>query len=145
MSRSSACRRWTTASIAISFGAPSLSTLPFSEHETDSSRPHRSHRHIDAVELCFHSFLEDIEKTRPRYPEERTRSTVSPVPTSPQPEQLTSVDEGEEESEARDTRVVREESPLHEAAHAMGRKRSSAPDDGEVRKEVEVIRTEEGY
>jgi hypothetical protein len=27
-------------------------------------------RHIDAVELCFHSFLEDIEKTRPRYPEE---------------------------------------------------------------------------
>ncbi|CEQ42651.1 SPOSA6832_04487 [Sporobolomyces salmonicolor] len=28
-------------------------------------------RHIDAVELCFHSFIEDIEKTRPRYPEER--------------------------------------------------------------------------
>ncbi|GAA5922259.1 hypothetical protein JCM1841_001385 [Sporobolomyces salmonicolor] len=27
--------------------------------------------HIDAVELCFHSFIEDIEKTRPRYPEER--------------------------------------------------------------------------
>ncbi|GAA5927302.1 uncharacterized protein JCM15063_005858 [Sporobolomyces koalae] len=28
--------------------------------------------HVDAVELCFDSFLEDIEKTRPRYPEERT-------------------------------------------------------------------------
>ena len=27
-------------------------------------------RHIDAVELCFKSFLEDIEKTRPRYPDE---------------------------------------------------------------------------
>lgn len=26
--------------------------------------------HIDAVELCFESFLEDIERTRPRYPEE---------------------------------------------------------------------------
>lgn len=27
-------------------------------------------RHIDAVELCFQSFIEDIERTRPRYPEE---------------------------------------------------------------------------
>lgn len=30
----------------------------------------RKSRHIDAVELCFHSFVEDIERTRPRYPEE---------------------------------------------------------------------------
>ncbi|KAI5475682.1 ab-hydrolase associated lipase [Pseudohyphozyma bogoriensis] len=33
--------------------------------------------HIDAVELCFHSFLEDIEKTRPRYPEEEHSSSSS--------------------------------------------------------------------
>ncbi|KAK4055497.1 hypothetical protein OIV83_000043 [Microbotryomycetes sp. JL201] len=26
--------------------------------------------HIDAVELCFKSFIEDIERTRPRYPDE---------------------------------------------------------------------------
>lgn len=26
--------------------------------------------HVDAVELCFESMLEDIEKTRPRYPDE---------------------------------------------------------------------------
>ncbi|GAA6054392.1 hypothetical protein JCM3770_002234 [Rhodotorula araucariae] len=36
--------------------------------------------HIDAVELCFHSFLEDIERTRPRYPSERTKRAASPQP-----------------------------------------------------------------
>ncbi|KAM0746312.1 alpha/beta-hydrolase [Meredithblackwellia eburnea MCA 4105] len=33
--------------------------------------------HVDAVELCFHSFLEDIERTRPRYPEEEHDSESS--------------------------------------------------------------------
>lgn len=28
--------------------------------------------HIDAVELCYHSFMEDIERSRPRFPEERS-------------------------------------------------------------------------
>lgn len=107
----------------------------------------RFRRHIDAVELCFHSFLEDIEKTRPRYPEERTRSTVSPVPTSPHPEQFTSVNEGENQDdgdEPRDTRTVREESPLNEI-DARERKKATAPDDGNVRKEVQVLSTESGY
>ncbi|GAA6022115.1 hypothetical protein JCM10207_000767 [Rhodosporidiobolus poonsookiae] len=84
--------------------------------------------HIDAVELCFHSFLEDIEKTRPRYPEERTRSTVSPAPHSPEPPAP---------RDPRDTREVRESSPLGDKAYTQRK--------GEVRKDVEVVRTEEGY
>ncbi|GAA6039115.1 hypothetical protein JCM8097_005333 [Rhodosporidiobolus ruineniae] len=87
--------------------------------------------HIDAVELCFHSFLEDIEKTRPRYPEERVRSTVSPRPHSPQ------VDHSGGE-EAHDTREVRRGKGQVEDEAITRRK-------GEVRKDVEVTRTEEGY
>lgn len=34
-------------------------------------------RHIDAVELCFYSFVEDIERTRPRYPEEEDEDSLS--------------------------------------------------------------------
>ncbi|KDE09117.1 hypothetical protein MVLG_00832 [Microbotryum lychnidis-dioicae p1A1 Lamole] len=36
--------------------------------------------HIDAVELCFNSFLEDIERTRPRYPEELSAASKSDAP-----------------------------------------------------------------
>ncbi|GAA5985313.1 hypothetical protein JCM11641_005390 [Rhodosporidiobolus odoratus] len=90
--------------------------------------------HIDAVELCFHSFLEDIEKTRPRYPEERIRSTVSPRPRSP----LRPQPEVDREEEPADTTEVIENDPLDgaEAVTSRGSK---------VRKEVEVLRSEEGY
>jgi hypothetical protein len=69
------------------------------------------------------------------------------VPRSPHPEQhLTSVDEDDNEDvdEPRDTRVVREESPLN-TVDTRETKRSTAPDDGKVRKEVEVLQTDEGY
>ncbi|GAA5953078.1 hypothetical protein JCM10213_002630 [Rhodosporidiobolus nylandii] len=91
--------------------------------------------HIDAVELCFHSFLEDIEKTRPRYPEERTRSTVSPRPRSPAP------DPAPEQDDQPDTREVRGKGGVEEE---QVRERKSR-EDGEVRKEVEVVRSGEGY
>ncbi|ORY78857.1 Alpha/Beta hydrolase protein [Leucosporidium creatinivorum] len=38
--------------------------------------------HIDAPELCFHSFLEDIEKTRPRYIDEPPLSGASSLASS---------------------------------------------------------------
>ncbi|GAA5896838.1 hypothetical protein JCM6882_005047 [Rhodosporidiobolus microsporus] len=88
--------------------------------------------HIDAVELCFHSFLEDIEKTRPRYPEERKRSTVSPSPHSPQPN-----GDGDVPDEPADTQEARHNQPLQDEAITKRK--------GEVRKDVEVTRTEEGY
>ena len=45
-----------------------------------SSASH-NRRHIDAVELCFHSFIEDIERTRPRYPEEEHDESSDDEPT----------------------------------------------------------------
>lgn len=47
-----------------SSGRPKFSFFPSINNR---SCPGNANRHVDAVELCFYSFLEDIEKTRPRY------------------------------------------------------------------------------
>ncbi|BGP47363.1 hypothetical protein JCM10450v2_003215 [Rhodotorula kratochvilovae] len=85
--------------------------------------------HIDAVELCFHSFLEDIERTRPRYPSERAKRAASPQPPA-------HAHTGRD-SPARDVRKLEGEKPLAEE-DAVERR------EGE-RREVEVTRTGEGY
>ncbi|KPV72130.1 uncharacterized protein RHOBADRAFT_39581 [Rhodotorula graminis WP1] len=112
--------------------------------------------HVDAVELCFHSFLEDIERTRPRYPSERARPSRSPQPPAHQPLPSTSTSTstattttttcsaagaregaGAGEAKARDVRKLERERPL-EGEDAVERR------EGE-RRDVEVRATGEGY
>lgn len=88
-----------------------------------------SDRHVDAVELCFHSFLEDIERTRPRYPGERTRRSHSPQPPAHSPTSPPSA--------ARDVRKLKMEPPLQDEDAVEYRK-------GE-RRDVEVLETGVGY
>ncbi|BGO98691.1 Alpha/Beta hydrolase fold [Rhodotorula toruloides] len=89
--------------------------------------------HIDAVELCFHSFLEDIERTRPRYPEERRRShSPQPPAHSPRPSR---------NGTAADVKELKENSPLEDGE--VGRQTEMASE-GE-RRDVKVKRTAEGY
>ncbi|GAA5850285.1 hypothetical protein JCM9279_006513 [Rhodotorula babjevae] len=99
--------------------------------------------HVDAVELCFHSFLEDIERTRPRYPGERARRSGSPQPPAHAPLPSSSAAAGGQEgrragaAKARDVRKLERERPL-EGEDAVQRW------EGE-RRDVEVRQTGEGY
>ncbi|GAA5865977.1 hypothetical protein JCM3774_005546 [Rhodotorula dairenensis] len=90
--------------------------------------------HIDAVELCFESFLEDIERTRPRYPEERRR-THSPQPPAHSPQSSAG-------STPRDVSQLHNHRPL-EALESAGDVEEWRRN-GE-RKDVEVKRSAEGY
>ncbi|GJN89599.1 hypothetical protein Rhopal_002586-T1 [Rhodotorula paludigena] len=87
--------------------------------------------HIDAVELCFHSFLEDIERTRPRYPEERARRSHSPQPPAHAPAS------GARKA-ARDVGELERARPIEEDVSAVERRKGE-------RRDVEVTRTDEGY
>ncbi|GAA5893107.1 hypothetical protein JCM8208_004348 [Rhodotorula glutinis] len=98
--------------------------------------------HVDAVELCFHSFLEDIERTRPRYPGERARRSNSPQPPAHAPLPSSSSNskgarKGGGEGKARDVSKLERERPL-EGEDAVQRW------EGE-RRDVEVRATGEGY
>lgn len=114
---------------------PSSPSSPY----TLRSNPH-THRHVDAVELCFHSFLEDIERTRPRYPGERARRSGSPQPPAHAPLAASSssaaADTGAR-GKARDVSKLERERPL-EGEDAVQRW------DGE-RRDVEVRQSGEGY
>ena len=91
-------------------------------------------RHIDAVELCFESFLEDIERTRPRYPEERRRAH-SPQPPAHSPKSSAG-------STSRDVSQLHEHRPLEDMESAGDAEEWRGK--GE-RKDVEVKRSAEGY
>ncbi|GAA5892412.1 uncharacterized protein JCM6883_007347 [Sporobolomyces salmoneus] len=107
---------------------PLLHRLKTKEHDVDVIRVQKMDDgehcdffwHVDAVELCFSSFLEDIEKTRPRYPEERAQSSKS---HHQKPDRDANIDE---------------EAPEAEGVHAH------ATQKGET-KEVEVVTSGEGY
>ncbi|GAA5953404.1 hypothetical protein JCM3765_005027 [Sporobolomyces pararoseus] len=109
---------------------PLLHRLKTKEHDVDVIRVQKMDDgehcdffwHVDAVELCFNSFLEDIEKTRPRYPEERAHSHHS----------------SHHHSHRNTTRVVDEGAPEAHGAHAHAKQK------GET-KEVEVVTTGTGY
>ncbi|GAA5987020.1 hypothetical protein JCM10908_000994 [Rhodotorula pacifica] len=90
--------------------------------------------HIDAVELCFESFLEDIERTRPRYPEERKR-THSPQPPAHSPRSSAG-------STPRDVSQLSQHRPLEGMSNAGNVEEWDRQDD---RKDVEVKRSAEGY
>lgn len=90
--------------------------------------------HIDAVELCFESFLEDIERTRPRYPEERRRAH-SPQPPAHSPK-------GSPGSTPRDVSQLHKHRPLEDMENAGDAEEWRGKDE---RKDVEVKRSAEGY
>lgn len=78
--------------------------------------------HIDAVELCFESFLEDIEATRPRYPEEEDEA-----------------DRVEEEARARAREEERLSGLSAESRRVEEKARANGLGLGEVRKKVERL------
>lgn len=132
MSRSSACRRWTTASTA-TFSGECSSAQDRSSRYIETYRV-LAFRHIDAVELCFESFLEDIERTRPRYPEERRR------PHSPQPPAHSL------RSSASSTPRDLKQLERHRALEGLAQSGKVEERDREgERKDVEVTRSAEGY
>ncbi|GAA6010034.1 hypothetical protein JCM11491_005838 [Sporobolomyces phaffii] len=112
---------------------PLLHRLKTKEHDVDVIRVQKMDDgehcdffwHVDAVELCFGSFLDDIERTRPRYPEERSHSSHSSHGSS-------------HRGTRPDARQVDKDAPEAVGVHAHAKQRGD-------RKDVEVVTTGEGY
>ncbi|KAK4057824.1 hypothetical protein OIO90_001043 [Microbotryomycetes sp. JL221] len=85
--------------------------------------------HIDAVELCFESFLEDIERTRPRYPDEDSNhwSKYHKTTTSSSSDSSTTIKGGETTSNLAKKTIKENQLKVNGDAHDNRAGQDSAP------------------